>query len=693
MEVEPSKAEAPAATHDHASARSRPRASQACDACSKKKSKCDGEKPRCGGCVRNGVECTYTRKAKKRGPPPGYFSSIMARLRQLESKIADSEAGGPDAAAALQAAVDSASHAAHTALAQSAAMNRAPASYHSPPGGDLPLHALNAHPAHGGHPPMPADAEALLAHFESQFAGLSPKSLAPSPEASSGSSASGSTNGATAAGALHPGGSPPTAAQPAPQINFAAHPTLAASGPLALPMPGLAATPAQPFGLQPATAQRGPDIALVMAYLEWFNTKIPLFNHHVFLRDVERMPPALLNAIYALACTAPRFDGSFTYNAGDSYYIAAKAAFDDSLEAPSVWTVATTVLLASYASGSGRGTAATVFVAAGLRIAQQLQMDREGDLFSRMSQPTEDQEFRRRVWFQLLETDFSTAFATSMPFLVTASSPEKVQTPSDKYNDPSNFLSNDGIDWMNQEEAEFHRRAQEHGLVKTAEMCESLNIWKQMIKLQKLARRVICFVRELCSEDRDMDEAEEDARRAELDAEMQKFYDELPPHMQVISTEYSSDPTSRLPPSWRTAYMQCLYFFIRMCVHSDVIPRMAEEAGQMPLLTTNPSLLKSREMARNVTQLVLVFLANNPYFHHVSPFIGRMIFHVALVQILLMRCVDADIKEQNLLVDAHIQALRNISTYFLPCVHELKIVEAFRTIPFKPIVSAKCPKI
>ncbi|KAH6565011.1 hypothetical protein BASA62_007570 [Batrachochytrium salamandrivorans] len=72
-------------------ARNKPRVTQACDVCSKKKSKCDGAKPSCCVCTQAGNQCTYTRSTKKRGPPPGYFSGIMNRLKHLESIIADTE--------------------------------------------------------------------------------------------------------------------------------------------------------------------------------------------------------------------------------------------------------------------------------------------------------------------------------------------------------------------------------------------------------------------------------------------------------------------------------------------------------------------------------------------------------------------------------------------------------------------------
>ncbi|KAI9030449.1 hypothetical protein DFJ74DRAFT_598840, partial [Hyaloraphidium curvatum] len=65
-------------------AEKRKRSTKACDACHRKKIKCDGAAP-CGHCVHAKAECAYTPSTKKRGPRVGYIESLEKRLSMMES--------------------------------------------------------------------------------------------------------------------------------------------------------------------------------------------------------------------------------------------------------------------------------------------------------------------------------------------------------------------------------------------------------------------------------------------------------------------------------------------------------------------------------------------------------------------------------------------------------------------------------
>ncbi|RKP35442.1 hypothetical protein BJ085DRAFT_7887, partial [Dimargaris cristalligena] len=62
----------------------RQRVSRACDACRKKKVKCDGVSPICTNCQLLENVCTYKDTAKKRGPPKGYIDAIESKLTRME---------------------------------------------------------------------------------------------------------------------------------------------------------------------------------------------------------------------------------------------------------------------------------------------------------------------------------------------------------------------------------------------------------------------------------------------------------------------------------------------------------------------------------------------------------------------------------------------------------------------------------
>ncbi|KAH6594116.1 hypothetical protein BASA61_004105 [Batrachochytrium salamandrivorans] len=774
-------------------ARNKPRVTQACDVCSKKKSKCDGAKPSCCVCTQAGNQCTYTRSTKKRGPPPGYFSGIMNRLKHLESIIADTE--GPcdpvsmangDTSVKLGAATADTTTAADTTTTADTTTNTqtqfdtevllsrleaylnvqkpCPPSYEQDVNVGLANIATNGqsqapvqHWDQSSHPsfvlpmqpidyiqstqpmlpisntqpmqypqyaqplqPMPYmqpmqylqtpqlqyPQQLMSTHLQPQ--GILPTAVT-NPSSTFPTMASHQLK-------VQPGiytSTCPTSTTPSldqesylvsGSRSISSKPLLSAHDPsqLASDMHSLSShmhslsSHSLPEVHSPGSLPILPDTQMtIITYLDWFNTRIPIFDRGCILRDIFTLPRDLVMAMCALAATAPRSDGSSTYNAGDSYYLAAKASLDENSEDPSAFTVATAMLLAYYAAGSGRGTAATVLVATGLRIAQKIKLDREQDASKPTALLSDDSEFHRRLWFQLVDADFSAAFATGMPFLIADKVQKGVIAPTSYERDMTSLLTDGSLGWMGNavqnDDLTLH-------LIKSDDpKMADKNMWIQMIKLQGLARRVVDFVRtinpDVGSGEAD-EEFDEDLQRSILDKEMQDYYDQLPAEMKVISETYYVEMSSPSQPSWRTAYLQCLYLFVHMSVHSLVLLRMAGQQQAFPQSShSNASLLKSRNFARQLSQFVQQFLNTNAFFHHVPPFIGRIIYHTALVQILLMRCMDANVIELNSIVDVHIQALRNISLWYLPCVYEVKLLEAFRMLPFKKIKPSQCPRM
>ncbi|KAJ1983288.1 hypothetical protein H4R34_001372 [Dimargaris verticillata] len=74
-------------TPNGVSKRRRQRTTQACDTCRKRKIKCDNQLPRCSHCLAQDLECLYTERQKKRGPPKGYIDSIETRLAKMETLL------------------------------------------------------------------------------------------------------------------------------------------------------------------------------------------------------------------------------------------------------------------------------------------------------------------------------------------------------------------------------------------------------------------------------------------------------------------------------------------------------------------------------------------------------------------------------------------------------------------------------
>ncbi|KAM9912556.1 hypothetical protein OXX69_002434 [Metschnikowia pulcherrima] len=60
------------------------RITTACDYCRSKRAKCDGKAPTCTNCQRNEINCTYSKKTKKRGLPTGYISNLEAQVNAYQ---------------------------------------------------------------------------------------------------------------------------------------------------------------------------------------------------------------------------------------------------------------------------------------------------------------------------------------------------------------------------------------------------------------------------------------------------------------------------------------------------------------------------------------------------------------------------------------------------------------------------------
>lgn len=71
----------------------RRRVQRACDACRRKKIRCDGAQAgkrniTCSNCQEQKIDCTYVEAAKRRGPPPGYIEALEWKVQKFEDLLA-----------------------------------------------------------------------------------------------------------------------------------------------------------------------------------------------------------------------------------------------------------------------------------------------------------------------------------------------------------------------------------------------------------------------------------------------------------------------------------------------------------------------------------------------------------------------------------------------------------------------------
>lgn len=82
---------------------------------------------------------------------------------------------------------------------------------------------------------------------------------------------------------------------------------------------------------------------------------------------MQEKSPLLLNAMYSVAARYSKnpmiiMDGNELYLAGDPFYVKARELVDHYIDIPNITTVNALLILATYASGSGRGKMSTIFV-------------------------------------------------------------------------------------------------------------------------------------------------------------------------------------------------------------------------------------------------------------------------------------------------------------------------------------------
>ena len=87
------------------------RISKACEACRRRKRKCDGLLPQCTSCLRVGGLCQYPLQTRRRGPQAGMVQKLRAQVSALELELHRERSRNSSAAAAAMAAGNIAEHA------------------------------------------------------------------------------------------------------------------------------------------------------------------------------------------------------------------------------------------------------------------------------------------------------------------------------------------------------------------------------------------------------------------------------------------------------------------------------------------------------------------------------------------------------------------------------------------------------
>ncbi|KAJ3091795.1 hypothetical protein HK102_013386 [Quaeritorhiza haematococci] len=382
----------------------RKRVTQACDACNKKKVKCDGEKPACSNCVRASIPCSYFRGAKKRGPRPGYIESLENRLKEMEAVLEiEAAVKGGNLDQGLMKVAEEGSVLRVVELVDK----------------DGSSSSEGMVSGSGGRPNSAKKKKSKHRHSQQVPRVLTSTSSINLPVGLQ-SGASGGSMLSSPMSALSGASSSQLGLEPQDHNVFA---EVGVAGDYSRSTSGIAST-SRPItsGLSSATLG-GMDLPpsvvdeLIELYFDYIYPIMPMTHRKTFLANLPNTSPLLLNAMFALAaryCTNPAIitpaNGNALFSAGDPFYIRARELVDHFMDVPSLSTVEALLLLATYAAGSGRGSAAWMYSGMAIRMAQELKLNVEPEFDESFAtanhNPTWlEKEIRRRLWWNCFVLD------------------------------------------------------------------------------------------------------------------------------------------------------------------------------------------------------------------------------------------------------------------------------------------------
>ncbi|KAJ3110443.1 hypothetical protein HDU96_006619, partial [Phlyctochytrium bullatum] len=297
----------------------------ACDACNRKKVKCDGGKPVCSNCAKSGISCSYARAAKKRGPRAGYIETLETRLKEMEALLQPVHPGSS------------------TTVADFVKQK---------------LESLSANLSSDAVPSKDGRDQAVsLDHGDVLEIGKN-----------------------AIDGLVHP--SDPTLLN----VNGRGSADNPFGPRVPSKLLTVGSTSSNPQST-PFTTRHIPEEAL-RELLDIFFDKIhpafPVLHRATFLESWRNESTLLLNCMYALAARYSEYPSILSspesrYNNGDVFYIKAREIVDRYIEIPHLSTVNALQCLAIYAAGSGRGSAAWMYSGMAMRMAVQLKLNIEAD--------------------------------------------------------------------------------------------------------------------------------------------------------------------------------------------------------------------------------------------------------------------------------------------------------------------------
>ncbi|KAL2914690.1 hypothetical protein HK105_205829 [Polyrhizophydium stewartii] len=592
----------------------------ACDSCRRKKIQCDGTRPSCVQCMSSRSACVYT---------PG-----RRHLRRIQEQA--QVVSATRAAAATGEALRLFERRLHTLEQQLAALSLVEGAQ-----GAMSADTATAAATAQAQPPPQQQLDSMqqqLAGLRGELAALHGLQPVAPPQS------------AEAPDSAHS----PASTSHRPRPSDAAH--LATLGsqrphqPLS-PAPTVPLAPASDN--QPASGET--DAFFIQILNEFIMPIYPILDADCTF--ISFNSPLLKSAIRAAASRytkSPR-RGNPIYRHGEKHFRHAVAliptVFD---EFPTYESIIALLMLTLWAAGVGKG--ANAWVLAHMAIALGRALGLHDELGDTVRRPQAEIQFRRRLWWIMVEIDRTGTMPHRLPFVVAEASSIRTPYPDDLGWTP------DKAAWSLSSTADFEATSllAPFDEPMPPSVSKPLSATGHMMELLGIATRILAFGNReqallLGNAPSGPNVIDAMAReRLDLYAKLEAWHARLPAWLRHVHDDYGTERTPAKPHVWRDTFMLVLFHAHRIELHLPSIARMVE-LGLHSLALADPMLAVCIESVLVIDRIVQVFLAHNPYGHFVTSGFSMSLLSAAKVLAVLALLKPAWVDSQ--LIDAMFERL------------------------------------
>ncbi|KAI8853653.1 fungal-specific transcription factor domain-containing protein [Chytridium lagenaria] len=392
---------------------------------------------------------------------------------------------------------------------------------------------------------------------------------------------------------------------------------------------------------------------------------MPIVHQKTFLRNFPNESPLLTNSMYALSArysTHPSVCGGERWKSGDVFYIRAREMVDSFVEVPAASTVAALLCLASYAAGSGRGSASWMYSGMAIRMAQELKLNVEPELDDTVAAEGMswlEKEKRRRIWWVCFIFDRYAGAAADRSMIVDERDC-KIYLPSEEHIWASVNSYHDEPTIPSPTDANFQISV----LTSTSNFTpgiQSHNPFGYFVLLTKVFGKIIDFTNNHKSQSiaalsktstpdttrtmSSVNEMEMDYQLSVLDASLRNWYSSLPEWIQDAGEAEEFDradvlSTNHERPTYIVAYLHIFYHTALILLYRPKMMQHVRDNPKTVLYSHAFSVCVSA--AQSVSSVIARVAKTNPDFNFMTAFVAFLIFQAGLVHVMVAQVAGAE---------------------------------------------------